>query len=101
MPAAAEPVVRVRVDPEPAVTEVGLNDAPAPLGSPPTDIATLWAEPDVTAVEMVLVTEVPCTALRLLGLAEIEKSLAAGAVMVTVTVVECVALAPVAVIVRV
>ena len=101
MPAAAEPVLRVRVDEDPAFTEVGLNVPLAPPGSPPTDSATLWAEPEITAVEIVLVTELPCTALALAGLAEIEKSLATGAVMVTETVVEWVLLVPVPVMVRV
>src|SRR5205807_3882663 len=61
-----------------AVTEVGLSDAVAPEGCPVTDRDTVPAEPEVTAVEMVLVPEFPCTRLRLVGLAEIEKSLAGG-----------------------
>lgn len=101
MPAAADPVLRVRIDEEPAVTDVGVNDPLAPLGSPLTDSATVWGEPEVTAVEMVLVTELPWTALTLAGLADIEKSLAGGVVIVSPTVVECVVLAPVAVMVRV
>ena len=101
MPGEAVPAPMVSVEELPAVTEEGLSEAVAPEGAPLTDSATLCAEPEVTAVEMVLVTEAFCTRLRLLGLAEIEKSLATGAVMVTVTVVECALLAPVPVIVRV
>ena len=89
------------MDDDPAVTEVGLNVPLAPPGSPPTDSATLWAEPEITAVEIVLVTELPWTALTVLGCAAMEKSLATGAVMVTETVVEWVLLVPVPVMVRV
>jgi hypothetical protein len=48
---ADDGVETVRVEPLPAVTEVGLNDAVAPVGSPLTLRLTTWALPDVTAVE--------------------------------------------------
>jgi hypothetical protein len=71
----------VRVELPPAVTGVGLNDEIVPLGAF-TDSATLWAEPEVTAVEIVLVPLLPCTRFRLVGEAEIEKSLGCGVVTV-------------------
>ena len=101
MPAVAETVLTVSVEELPAVTEEGLSEAVAPEGAPLTDSATLCAEPEVTAVEMVLVTEAFCTTLRLLGLAEMEKSLGGGgAVIVSDRVVEWVLLVPVPVTVR-
>ena len=84
------------------MTDPGLNEALAPVGRPPMEKVTVWVVPEVTAVEMVLVTELAWTALTVLGLADIEKSLGGGgAVMVSDTVVEWVALAPVPVMVRV
>ena len=100
MPTAAVPALMLKVDEPPAVTEVGLNDEVVPLGAPLTDSATLWAEPEVTAVEIVLVPLVACTRLRLVGLAEIEKSLTTGVVMVRERLVVWVALVPVPVTVR-
>jgi hypothetical protein len=95
------PAFTPRVDEPPAVTELGLSDAVDPEGCPLRDRATVWADPEVTAVEIVLVPEPLWARLRLDGLAEIEKSLVTGAVTVREIVVECVALEPVPVMVRV
>src|SRR5207302_364351 len=69
----------------PAVTDVGVTEALAPLGVP--DTARLIVPPlATTVVEMVLEPLVPCTRLTLLGLAEIVK-FGLGAVTVSCTVV--------------
>lgn len=78
----------VSVDDPPAVTEVGLKLALAPLGSPLTLSATVCAEPLVTAVLMVEVPLEPCTIDTLGGEALIEKSLVTTGFMVSDTVVE-------------
>src|SRR5215471_8297714 len=88
MPGVAVPALTVSVELPPAVTDAGLREAVAPLGTPETARLNVPALPETTAVEMLLVPLVPCTRLRLLGLAEIEKSAAAGAVTVSVTEVE-------------
>jgi hypothetical protein len=62
----------------PAVTDGGLSDALAPLGAPETEKLTVSALPEVTAVEIVLVPEAPCARVKVVGLAEIEKSFVAG-----------------------
>jgi hypothetical protein len=93
------PALTVRVELPPAVTEVGLSEAVAPLGTPETLRLTVCALPAVTAVEIVLEPEVPCARLKLVGLAEIEKSFTA--VTVNETLVECVTEAPVPVTVTV
>ena len=85
---AALPLPTVRLEDEPAIIEPGLSEALAPGGSPPIVRLTLWVEPEVTVVEMVLVPEVPCTRLRLEGLAEMEKSFGGGVVIVSDRVVE-------------
>ena len=85
----------------PAVTLLGLNDAVVPLGRPLALRATDSAVPLTTAVEIVEVALPPCAAETLFGLALIEKSLAGGAVTVSVTVVLCVALGAVPVTVTV
>src|SRR6266550_1282731 len=95
VPGAAVPAPTVSVELPPAVTEVGLSVAVAPAGVPFTVRLTVSAEPLVTAVEMVEVPFAPCTSERLAGLALIEKSFVTGAVIVKLTVVLCVALAPV------
>ena len=59
MPAAAVPLLSVSVEPLPAVTDVGLNVAVAPAGTPETVSATLCADPLVTAVEIVEVPLAP------------------------------------------
>jgi hypothetical protein len=69
-----EPVVTVRVELPPAVTDVGLKLALAPDGRPETERLTLWALPDVTAVLMVVLAEPPWVAEMLPGLAAMEKS---------------------------
>jgi hypothetical protein len=90
------PVVTVIVDDPPAVTEVVLNETDAPVGSPLAESDTVCAGPLVTAVEILDVLLPPCAKLRLVGLAEIEKSLVTGGgVTVSVTVVAWVALVPV------
>src|SRR5256884_9660 len=58
--------------------DVGVTEALAPLGVP--DTARLIVPPlATTVVEMVLEPLVPCTRLKLVGMAEIEKSLPADA----------------------
>jgi hypothetical protein len=82
VPAGVEAdVCNVNVDEPPEFTEVGLNDAVAPLGRPEADSDTDCAEPDVTAVEMVDVAEPPAVTVADDGLAEIEKSFVAARVM--------------------
>jgi len=83
-----DPTLTVMVDDPPAVTEVGLKLAVAPEGSPLVLKAIDSAEPLVTAVVMVVeLLLAPWGILRLVGLALMEKSFAAGAVTFTVTVV--------------
>ena len=67
-------VLIVSVDDPPAVTDVGLNVAVAPDGSPDALSDTVCAEPEVTAVETVVVTELPWTTEPDVGLTEMEKS---------------------------
>src|SRR5437762_932681 len=72
MPAAALPALTFSVALPPALMDVGVTEALAPLGVP--DTARLIVPPvPTTVVEMVLEPLVPCTRLRLLGLAEIVK----------------------------
>ena len=92
-------VLTVRVDDPPEFTEVGLNDAVAPVGRPDAASETDCAEPDVTAVEMVDVAGLPAVTVADDGLAAIEKSFAAGAFTVSETDVVCVAEVPVPVMV--
>jgi hypothetical protein len=75
-------VLMVSVDELPAVTEVGLKVALAPDGSPDALSDTVCAEPEVTAVETVVVAELPWTAEPEAGLTEIEKSFAGTGLMV-------------------
>ncbi len=84
MPAAAVPAFTVSVELPPAVTDVG-SDAVAPLGTPERERLTVCALPEVTAVEIELVPEAPCWRLKVVGLAEIEKSFT---VALTVTAAE-------------
>src|SRR2546426_1630824 len=74
----ASDVFTVSVELPPAVTDVGLSAAVAPLGTPVTERLTVCALPEVTAVEIVLVPEAPCTRLKLVGLAAIEKLFGGG-----------------------
>jgi hypothetical protein len=92
------PTVRVSVELAPAEIGLGLKPALVPAGAPLALRLTLWADPLVTAVEMVLVALPPWAALTLLGLALIEKS---EAVTVRLTGVLWVALLPVPVTVTV
>jgi hypothetical protein len=102
VPAAAVPALTVRVDEPPAVTLVGFNDALAPAGTPLTASETLSAVPLVTVVDTVEVPLVFCAIESEEGLAEMEKSFAGGgALTVSVTFVECVAVEPVPVTVSV
>jgi hypothetical protein len=89
VPGAAVPTSRLSVAPPPVVTDAGLKDAVAPLGAPETDRLIVSALPLSCAVNTLLDPLVPCTTLRLLGLAEIVKS--GNAVTVSVTVVEWIA----------
>src|SRR5207253_2631975 len=84
-PAAAQPATTLDFTRLPAVTDVGVTEALAPLGVP--DTARLIVPPlPTTVVEMVLEPLVPCTRLTLLGLAEIVK-FGLGTVTVSCTVV--------------
>src|SRR5258708_4811857 len=64
----------VKVEPPPAVTDVGLNEAVAPAGAPLTLRLTDSAAPLTTAVLMVTGPLAPWTNDRLVGFALIEKS---------------------------
>src|SRR5204863_7808846 len=79
MPAAALPALTFSVALPPAVTDPGLSEALAPLGTPETARLTVPAVPLVNAVEMLIEPLVLCTRLKLVGLAEIEMSLSADA----------------------
>src|SRR5205807_2332166 len=74
-----------RVALSPALMDVGVTEALAPLGVPDTPRLIVPPLP-TTVVELVLEPLVPCTRLRLLGLAEIVK-FGLGAVTVSCTVV--------------
>jgi len=81
VPAAAAVVVEtVSVALPPEVTEAGEIEAVTPAGVAEAESDTVCALPEVVAVLMVLVAELPATMLRLDGLAEMEKSLAGGGV---------------------
>jgi hypothetical protein len=95
------PTFTVIVDELPAVSEAGLKLTVVPAGRPLALSETVCAEPFVTAVPIVDVALAPWTIVRLLGLAEREKSGGGGAVTVRLTAAECVALAPVPVTVSV
>jgi len=74
VPGVVAPTVKVSVALPPAVTDAGLKDAVVPDGRVLVLSATDSAAPAVTAVEIVDVAVVPCSAETLLGLALIEKS---------------------------
>jgi hypothetical protein len=96
VPAAVELEVEiVSVDDEPAVTEDGENDAVAPLGRPLALSETVCAEPEVTAVETVAVVPEPAATDAEVGLTDSEKSFAAAAVTLSVSVAECEPVEPV------
>src|SRR5712692_2416540 len=75
MPVAAVPEFTVSVELPPVVTDVGLKEAVAPVGTPETVRLIVSALPETSAVEIVLMPCVPCTRVKLEGVAEIEKSL--------------------------
>src|SRR5580704_16989612 len=81
--------VTVKVEPPPAVTELGLRVAVRPAGEL-ADSETVSADPLVTTVLMALDAPAPCTTVRLVGLAEIEKSFGGTSATVTVTKALCV-----------
>src|SRR5260370_429674 len=89
------PTLTVIVDEFPAVTDAGMRLTVVPVGWPLALRLTVCAAPLVSAVEIVELPLPPCGALRLFGLAPIEKSEEAAATTVRTTVVECVALGPV------
>src|ERR1051326_3044896 len=64
----------VNLEEAPAVTEEGLNDAPAPAGRPLAENATVWGLPAITAVATVEVVVAPAVTVAELGLSDIEKS---------------------------
>lgn len=78
----------VSVEPAPVVIADGLRVADAPAGNPEIVRLTVCGFPEVTAVEIALAPDVPCTRLRLVGFAEMEKSLVGGVETVSATVVE-------------
>jgi hypothetical protein len=81
----------------PEVTDAGLKLADVFAGIPLALKLTDCGDPPVIPVEINDVPLDPCTRLKLVGLALIEKSFTTGAVTVSVTEVACVALDPVAV----
>ena len=72
------PTVRVRVEDVPLVTEIGLKLALAPDGRPEALRLTVWAEPEVMAVETMEVPLPPWMTVMLFGAVEIEKSFGGG-----------------------
>lgn len=66
----------------PEVTEAGLKETVTPAAAPVADSFTVWADPLVVAVEMVLVAEAPGSTLPVAGAAVREKSFA-GVELVT------------------
>ena len=65
----------LKVEPAPAVTDVGLKPAVAPAGTPEIVRAIICALPEIIAVEMEAVLDPPGARLKPVGLAKIEKSL--------------------------
>jgi hypothetical protein len=98
LPGVADPALTVRVEPAPAVTDVGLSEAVGPAGETKADRLTVAAFPVVTAVEIALAPLPPKLMLRLVGDAPMLKSFATT---VSATVVECVLEPSVPVMVRV
>jgi hypothetical protein len=80
-----------------AAIEVGLKFAVTPEGKPEAASDTAELKPPLTVVEIVLMPELPCATVRLVGEALNVKSGVAVAVMVTATVVVCVTPPPLAV----
>ena len=78
VPPAAVVLDTVIDDEPPAVTDDGLKLMVVPAGCPVAVRLTFSADPAVTLVEIVDVPLWPWSTVRLLGLAEIEKSLVGG-----------------------
>ena len=78
VPTLAVPVSIARVELPPVATDAGLKLALAPSGTPETESEMFSALPDITAVLMLEVAEVPGARDRFDGDALIEKSLTAG-----------------------
>ena len=78
------PALIVSVEPPPAVTDVGLRVAVAPVGTPETVSEIVSALPEITAVLMVDGLDAPCARERLEGEALMEKSFTGVTVSVTV-----------------
>jgi hypothetical protein len=83
--------VNVTVELPPAATEAGTNPALAPAGRPEADNAIASALPETTAVLTAVEPEPPAVIETVEGVVPIEKSLSAGTVTVSVTVVVWVA----------
>src|SRR6476469_1161090 len=100
---AVLPTVNVKVDVPPpgAAIELGLKLAVTPVGTPDAERATAELNPPLTAVDIVVLPELPCITERLAGEAAIVKLGAAAAFTVRVTVVVWVTPPPVAVTVTV
>jgi hypothetical protein len=79
VPTAAVPALNVSVEPPPAVTDAGENEAVALAGTPLTLRFTVWAAPLATAVVIVIGAELPWATVSDAGFAAIEKSLLAAA----------------------
>jgi len=80
--------VDVAVPPEVSVTEVGLSVAVTPVGAPETERLTVPVKPLSEVTVIVEVPEPPCTIVRVVGEADMEKS--GGVVTVRLMVVVCV-----------
>ena len=87
------------MDDDPAVTEDGEKDAVAPLGKPLALSETDSAEPEITAVDTVAPVPAPALTDAEVGLTDSEKSFAAAAVTLSVSVAVCEPVEPVPVIV--
>ena len=76
MPGVVDEAVAIdSVELAPEVTEVGDRVAVTPAGAPETVRATVCAEPEVVAVEMVALADPPAATVAEVGDAAIEKSL--------------------------
>jgi hypothetical protein len=93
--------VKVEVPPPGAAIELGLKLAVTPVGTPDAERATAELNPPLTAVDIVVLPELPCTTERLAGDAVTVKLGAAAALTVSATVVVWVTPPPVAVTVTV
>jgi len=85
---ALSPTVSFNVEAVPLVTELGWKDAVTPEGKPDAERAMVCGLPDTSEEAMAMFDECSRLIVKLDTLAEIEKSLAAGALTVTCRVVE-------------